>query len=372
MTKINKKKLGIYVHIPFCVSKCKYCGFYSQGGKDAGEQEKYIEELLCDIEEYGRTYGDKYSVDTIFIGGGTPSILHEDLIVKIMETLRDSFQVEEDAEITIESNPKTLTKSKLLAYRNAGINRLSIGTQSLDNDVLKTLGRIHSADDFVENYNLARECGFDNINVDLMFSVPGCTEEVFEDTVRKVIELGPEHVSFYSLQLEEGTPFFESFMRGEFREVDDVTDRKMYHRAIRLLKEAGYEHYEISNASKPGYSCKHNLKYWSMEDYLGIGANASSFMEGVRFAEAPAMEFYENELEDSMSEFVFTGLRKASGISLSEFRSRFERELWDVYAEARVNLDEYFERGLLIEDGDTLRLSEYGFDISNTIMAEFV
>lgn len=366
------KKLGIYIHIPFCLSKCKYCGFYSHGGSTKAEQEEYLKSLLDDIEEYGREYGDRYTVDTVFIGGGTPSILPASYIGKILERIRASFCVEDNAEISMESNPATLNRDKLTAYRSYGVNRLSIGLQSMDGGCLKRLGRAHTAEDFLQNFSEARTAGFDNINVDLMFAVPGHTMEIWEDTLSRVIELSPEHISFYSLQIEEGTPFYDMYRRGEFDQISDELDREMYHRAIARLKEAGYEHYEISNCAKPGRECRHNLKYWSMEDYLGIGSTASSYMEGVRFAEAPLMEFHENTIEDDMSEFVFTGLRKTTGIDLHEFKERFGREFWDVYADRRAELEEFFRCGQIVEKDGNLRLTEDGIDISNGIMAVFV
>ena len=370
MMTINK--LGIYIHIPFCLAKCKYCGFYSCGDATEAEQAEYVESLIDDIEEYGREYGKAYVVDTVFIGGGTPSILPAAYIGEILDSIRYHFTVTEDAEISMESNPKTLTYENLLAYRKAGVNRLSIGVQSLNDDCLKALGRVHTAADFKRNFIMAREAGFDNINIDLMFAIPGHTLEIWEETLDEAIALGPEHISFYSLQIEEGTPFYDMYRRGEFNQVPDDIDREMYHRAIRRLKEAGYEHYEISNASKPGRQCRHNLKYWSMEDYLGIGHSASSYMKGVRFAEAPLMEYHENSFEDEVSEFVFTGLRKTCGISFADFEKRFGRKFWDVFSDRREELMPYFEAGQLVETEAGLALNEEGFDISNAIMAVFV
>ncbi|MGN0659141.1 MAG: radical SAM family heme chaperone HemW [Emergencia sp.] len=366
------KKLGIYIHIPFCLAKCRYCGFYSRGGASAAEMETYVESLICDIEEYGRIYGDGCRVDTVFLGGGTPSILPAGAVSRIMGSLRAAFFVEEDAEITMESNPKTLTEAGLEEYRRSGVNRLSIGVQSLDRGCLERLGRVHTAEDFLENYRLARNCGFDNINVDLMFAVPGHTMEIWMDTLERIIGLSPEHISFYSLQIEEGTPFYDMLRTGEIEEIPDDLDRRMYHRAIAVMKEAGYEHYEISNCAKPGYRCRHNLKYWSMDDYLGIGAAASSFAGGVRFSEAPLMEFHENTLEDTAGEFVFTGLRKTCGIRFDDFRRITGQDFWQYFGSRRGELEEFFKAGQLIETPEGLRLSEKGIDVSNRIMAVFV
>lgn len=366
------KKLGIYVHIPFCRQKCLYCGFYSKAGSTDEEQKDYIEELLEDICAYGQRYGRSYEVDTVFIGGGTPSLPDPDLIGRVCRSLSENFSIDADAEITLETNPGTLTAGRLRDYRNFGINRLSMGVQSLDNRILKTLGRIHTAEEFLENFNLAREAGFDNINLDLMFAVPGHTMEIWENTLERVLELSPEHISFYSLQIEEGTPFYQLFRDGDIEQIPDETDRLMYHRAIARLKEAGYVHYEISNAAKPGYQCRHNLKYWSMDEYLGIGSSASSYIDGVRFTEPPDPEFHINTREDDMSEFVFTGLRKTCGIDLKQFEKRFSQNFWQVYGDRKEELAEFFREGKLIEEAGRLRLSEEGIDISNAVMAVFV
>ena len=366
------KKLGIYIHIPFCLSKCKYCGFYSHGGSSEEEHKEYIEGLLEDIREYGKTYGDRYIVDTVFIGGGTPTIINPVYIKEVMDVLKESFTLSCDAEISIESNPKTVTEEKLNMYKQAGINRLSIGLQTFNDELLQRLGRVHTADDFLESFRLARKCGYDNINVDLMFAIPGHTMEIWEDTLNRIISLEPEHISFYSLQIEEGTPFYDMYRRGEFDQVPDDVDREMYHKAIKRFREAGYHHYEISNCAKPGHECRHNLKYWEMDDYLGIGSNASSFMEGIRFAEAPLMEFHENTFEDDVSEFVFTGLRKTEGIRLDLFKEKYGKSFEEVFGDRFSELDEFFSSGKLIKEGNILRLSEEGIDVSNRIMSVFV
>ena len=336
------------------------------------QQQAYVESLLADIDAYGAVYADAYLVDTVFIGGGTPTILPAVFVGMILDKLRECFVLAADAEITIESNPKTLTEEKLAAFQTYGVNRLSIGVQSFDDRILKTLGRAHSAEDAVESIVLAKECGFSNINLDLMFAVPGHTMECWVDTLKQAIALAPAHISFYSLQIEEGTPFYDRFMAGEITEISDFEDRRMYHKAIAMLKAAGYAQYEISNAAKPGKACRHNLKYWSMEDYLGIGESASSYLQGVRFTEAPVPEFHVNSREDDMSEFVFTGLRKTCGIKLAEFSHRFGADFWTVYADRRSELAAFLENGQLLETCGRLQLSEDGIDISNRIMAVFV
>lgn len=370
------KDLGIYIHIPFCISRCRYCGFYSNAmNETAGAREAqntYVQWLIMKIRESGEMYRKQYLVDTVFIGGGTPTILQPEAIEAIMGAIRESFAVESDAEITIESNPKTLTARNLKRYKETGINRLSIGAQSFDDSILKTLGRTHNVADFMETYEMARKCGFDNINIDLMFAIPGQTMNQWMDTVDMAIEMKPEHISFYSLQIEEDTPFYEDYLEGNLIPISDDMDRHMYHDAIAKFRAAGYNHYEISNMAKPEYECRHNIKYWSFDEYLGIGDSASSFMNGIRFTEKPREEYHENDFDDNVGEFMFTGLRKTAGISKKEFKELFGRDFWDVYGIRRQRLDEFFNSGKLIEDGDIIRLSEEGIDVSNQIMAMFV
>lgn len=373
---MESKKLGIYIHVPFCESKCNYCAFYS---KPLGElcgiskaEKFYVQNLIGKIISNGARYRKKYIVDSIFMGGGTPSVLSAEEVAAILGAINENFTVSSDAEITIETNPGSLTGAKLRKYRSFGINRISIGAQSFDDEILEILGRTHKNEDFLEKYYLARKAGFDNINVDLMFSVPGQSMSKWAETIDEVVKLSPEHISFYSLQIEEGTPFYDEYLNGSLDFVTEENDRAMYHKALEVFGKAGYEHYEISNVAKPGFQCRHNLKYWSFEDYLGMGETASSFMEGVRFTEKPREEYHVNDFEDSMGEFMFTGLRKVSGISKSEFKTRFGKGLWEVYGKRKHFLEEFFEKGQLVEEDDILRITEKGFDISNNIMAVFV
>lgn len=388
-----QKKLGLYLHIPFCLKKCNYCDFRSFTGKDEAEMNAYVQALKKELAAYHLKGGesalqlgaensssqDRYEVDSIFIGGGTPSILPAPLIGELMETIHAHFDVSEGAEITIESNPKTLTEEKLSAYRKAGINRLSIGCQSTENDVLAFMGRAHRSEDFFENFRLARACGFDNINVDLMFGVKGQTPESWRQTLRDVLALAPEHVSFYSLQIEEGTPFYELHKNTGCQTGDEV-NREMYHEAIRLLKDAGYLHYEISNAAKPGCTCRHNLKYWSMDDYLGLGLSAHSYMGGVRFANTDSLkEYMENDPEpvwvhvntrkESMSDCMFTGLRRLSGVSAKEFEQRFGETLEQAYGSI---IEKYMQLGFLAYGGGQLAFTERGLDFTNMVLREMV
>lgn len=386
------KPLGLYIHIPFCLRKCNYCDFLSFSGRSREDHAAYTDALLAELEYYA----DRNSLlDSIYIGGGTPSLLDSDLISRVMQRIFSRFTVSETAEITIEANPGLLDRDKLTAYRNAGINRLSIGAQSLNDQILSLLGRAHDRDGFIRNFATARDCGFENISVDLMFAIPQQTQDIWMDTLDKTIALGPEHISFYSLQIEETTPFYELWMRGEMEPIEDHVDRIMYHSAIERLKNSGYRHYEISNAAKPGYESRHNLKYWSMEEYLGVGLGAHSYMNGKRFSNEADLGKYirisaegscagsqygsgpwtiwchENTVEDEMSEFLFTGLRKVEGVLLSAFEERFALPLTAIYGDS---VRKHSENGLLEmdEEADRLRLTAKGMDLFNQVLVDFV
>jgi len=374
----GKQKLGLYVHIPFCLKKCNYCDFLSFSGCDLKEQQQYIQALQKEMEAYNLKESD-YAVDTIFIGGGTPSLLSESLTETILRSIFDCFSIDKNVELTIECNPGTLTKQKLESYWQMGINRLSIGCQSLNDAVLEFMGRIHTRDDFFKTYDTARCCGFENINADLIFGVPGQTVQMFQQDVKEVLNLQPKHLSFYSLQIEEGTPFYEQYKTGKFNQVSDNDDRKMYHQTIEELDNNGYIHYEISNAAKWGYECRHNLKYWSMADYLGMGLGAHSYIKGVRFSNTRSMKDYlegnyvetthKNTRKDSISDYLFTGLRKIEGIDLTKFEKRFGEPIEDIFREA---LRSFQEQGLLEQEKSHLRFTKKGLDLSNTVLRELV
>lgn len=396
------KDLGLYIHIPFCEKKCRYCGFYSLAGCAEEIKSKYVKAALKEIEEMLSYFGDGdkegYLIDSIFIGGGTPSSLDARHIVRILESVKSLANVSKDAEISIETNPGTLSLDKLKAYKEAGINRISMGVQSLDDDILKKYGRIHNAQDVYKNFEDIRKAGFENVNLDLMFGLPGQTMKIWEETLNKAIKLEPEHMSFYSLQLEEGTPIFEDFLNGKFQQVSDELDREEYHRGIEVLESFGYEHYEISNMAKPNKQCRHNLKYWSFKDYLGIGCGASSFMKGTRFSNKEDIETYtnywngkdsnnpfsetyienllseytQNTLEDSCSEYTFTALRKKEGLNLADFKENFGIDFFKHFSAQKEIVENYAKTGHVILDESSLRLTTLGFDISNQIMAEFV
>ena len=277
---VLKKSLGIYIHIPFCVKKCKYCDFLS-GPAGADVQKKYVDQLIKEIEQYQSLLKESQT-ETLFFGGGTPSILPGEEMVRIMETIRKYANLSEDAEISMEVNPGTVTKEKLLQWKAAGINRISFGLQSAKEEELKKLGRIHTFEQFLENYHLARECGFTNINVDLMSALPGQTVESWKQTMDQVIALNPEHISAYSLIIEEGTPFYDAYEDHPELLPSEEEEREMYYETRAFLASKGYERYEISNYAKKGYECRHNLSYWDRIDYLGLGLGAASLLGTVR------------------------------------------------------------------------------------------
>lgn len=379
------RPLELYVHIPFCIRKCQYCDFLS-GPSSKEERREYVTELCQKIRTYKKLAGS-YHVVSIFIGGGTPSILEAEQITAIFEAIRDTFVVDEGAEITVEMNPGTVTEEKLTAYRQAGINRLSIGLQSAKDEELRILGRIHTYEEFLDTYRLAREKGFGNINVDLMSAIPGQTVEGWEDTLRKVVKLGPEHISAYSLIIEEGTPFYEIYVKGRAGEElsgkaakereeadlcagrlpDEEEERQMYRQTKEILKEYGYHRYEISNYALPGYECRHNLGYWNRTEYLGIGTGAASLMENRRwdYGEEPVVL----SMKEQMEEYMFLGLRKTQGVSKTKFADEFGRGMDTVYGEV---LEKMYGMRLMEENDDFVRLTDRGIDVSNAVMCEFL
>lgn len=343
-----------------------------------------MEAMLQELDAYREAAKD-YRVETIFLGGGTPSVLDKELVERLFHRLYSVWQVAGDAEITIEANPGTLNREKLLQYRSSGINRLSLGLQSTINQELKTIGRIHNYEQFLANYYLAREAGFQNINVDLMSALPEQTLVSYGQTLERIIRLEPEHISSYSLILEEGTDFWEN-LEIEAKLPSEQTERRMYHYTKKYLRSAGYERYEISNYAKPGYACRHNQAYWTGQEYLGFGIGASSYWKGMRFTNTPVMqEYLENcaggdvtanrreiipDTEKSrMEEYMFLGLRLMKGVSISEFERRFGIPIETVYGDVLMT---YQKQGLLqVQDG-RISLTDAGIDVSNHIMAEFL
>ena len=373
--------MDLYLHMPFCVRKCAYCDFLSfpSGAKT---QRMYAKRLMEDIGVMGKRYGE-IPVETIFIGGGTPSVPDSGLIVEIMEHVRHAFHVADGAEISMEANPGTVTREKLTDYRKAGINRLSFGLQSANDRELKLLGRIHTWAEFLESFTLARECGFANLNIDLMSALPGQTCESWKETLSRVTDLDPEHISAYSLIIEEGTPFGERYGSEEGRKLlpDEDSEREMYHETKRFLKDCGYERYEISNYAKPGRECRHNIGYWTGVPYLGLGLGASSYLDGCRFTVNPDMKQYLEEKpgmftdiekltkKDMEEEFFYVGLRMTAGVLLSEFERRFGISAKEVYPGL---METFVKEKAARFEGDRFVLTDYGLDVSNYIMAQFL
>ena len=376
----NRKEnspMEIYIHIPFCIRKCDYCDFLS-GPSGPKEQADYVQALLREIQAVEE--GEGRSVSSIFIGGGTPSVLDERLLGDILREIRNRFKMKEGAEITIEVNPGTANIGKLQAYREMGINRLSIGLQSPEDRELKILGRIHNYGQFLETYQEARTVGFDNINIDLMSAIPDQTYEGWVKNLRTVAELEPEHISAYSLIVEEGTPFAAR----KLNLPDEDTEYNMYEATAQILKEYGFEQYEISNYARKGRECRHNVGYWTRQDYLGFGLGASSLYGKERFANTADMKKYlENSKnpekirekepsltrEDEMAEFMFLGLRMTKGISKADFQRCFGCTIESVYGEV---LEKYESMELLLEKDGRIFLSREGIHVSNSIMAEFL
>lgn len=393
---------GIYIHIPFCIRKCHYCDFFSRAVDSPEVRKMYTLALLQEIAYYGGKYGKDYRADTIFFGGGTPSLMEAELIDNIIRALKKHFTIDEDAEISMECNPATLTPEKLAGYKAAGVNRLSIGVQSLQDDVLENLGRLHSADDAIKTFRMARKAGFENISLDLMFSVPKLNIKQWGSVVSKAASLKPDHISFYSLEIAENTEFWRRLKAHEMKEQLYSVDRAMYHLAIKKLEKRGFEQYEISNMALPGKECKHNIKYWSLEDYMGLGAGSHGFVNNVRYSNvcdideyiilmknqdlkhegrlgnsnaygADCVDSYHiNTFEDNVSEYVFTALRMNRGVDFADFRNKFDKNFWDIYKDEKKRFSSFVASGLAVEDRHHIAITQSGMDVSNRIMSLFV
>lgn len=377
-----KKDLGLYAHIPFCMKKCGYCDFLSWCGTSE-EKETYVQALLKEVESY-REFARGYRVSTVFVGGGTPSVLEAGQMERVLGKIQDVFELEKKPEITLEMNPGTVTEEKLQCYKENGVNRLSIGLQSVKNEKLQLLGRIHSYEEFLESYELTRKAGFTNISVDLISSIPGQKLEDWTEELAALAALSPEHISVYQLIIEEGTPFYEKYAEHEELLPDEEESREIYLWTGRFLKEQGYEQYEISNYAKPGKESRHNLKYWERGDYLGLGLGAASMVRNIRMSNTKDIKTYLERcgqpktmredvqfLEEArqMEEFMFLGLRKTRGVSRKEFRRIFGQEMDMVYEKA---LHKCLENGMLKEHKDRVYLSEEGILLSNAVLSEFL
>ncbi|MBO4819151.1 MAG: radical SAM family heme chaperone HemW [Firmicutes bacterium] len=377
------KSLGLYVHIPYCLKKCRYCDFvsYPAGDKLPLSPDEYAYRVCDEIGSAPEEIKKGYEVDSIFFGGGTPSCMGTDMIGRILLAIKDNYSISQVAEISIEANPETVTEKKAKNLKYLGFNRVSMGVQSLNDGILKNLGRVHDSEKALEAYHILRDAGFGNINLDLMFGVPGQSIEIWEDTLDRTIALGPEHISFYSLQIEEGTPFYEEYKEGVLEIPTWEENRKMYELALRKLKDVGYVHYEVSNAAKPGFECRHNLKYWTMKPYLGFGTGAHSFLEGKRFYNTDELEYTreyeeeENTLHERMGDFVFTQLRLIDGIDLKQFKELFGKDFEDVFGELLEDkgLSEYL---IIVRDFSgrlaKVALSRKGLDNTNIVLQRFL
>jgi oxygen-independent coproporphyrinogen-3 oxidase len=393
---MNRNEIELYIHIPFCVRKCAYCDFLS-GPADEGTKARYLARLFDEFAFYGEMLGKGKHADretahgaveckgprritSVFVGGGTPTSLSAEQLSGLFERLYGCFDIERDAEITVECNPGTLDANKLSALKGAGVNRLSIGLQSALDDELKLLGRIHTFEEFLKEYKAAKSLGFENINIDIMQALPGQTVGKAMRTVKTVASLEPEHISAYSLIVEEGTPFFERYGAHPELLPDEGTDRAIYHGTEEMLASAGFVHYEISNYAKPGFECRHNKGYWTGTDYIGMGLGAASLLDGVRFGNARTLEEYVSCFKDPstvetltgkdrMAEFFFLGLRMTEGVERAEFLRRFGIPADEVYGDV---LRKHVAAGLLKDDGKKISLTERGIDIRNTVMCEFL
>lgn len=372
------KEISLYVHIPFCKQKCRYCDFPSFCGK-----EDFIDEYVdCLIKEIN-SKGKNYSYNTVFIGGGTPSYLDLENLENLLKSI-SSLNLNENVEFTVECNPGTLNKEKLEIMKRYKVNRLSFGLQSTKKELLIDLGRIHDFNQFKENYFLSREMGFENINIDLMFGLPNQTLEDLQDTLKEIVNLNPEHISVYSLIIEEGTVFYKLYEENKLNLPSEEIERDMYELSVEYLNKNGYDQYEISNFAKNNRECKHNLVYWEMKDYLGCGTSSASLIDGKRLKNYSDIDKYiqlikdrkevieeEDELskDDNMEEFMFLGLRKITGIEEQEFFKRFSINVYDLYKDV---INKHIKNGLLIRESGKIYLSKSGVQLSNYVMSDFL
>ena len=374
------KEIGIYIHIPFCIKKCEYCDFVSYCNK-----KEYVPQYINALKkEIKNNINKEYKITTIYIGGGTPSSIEENYIADIIETIKLNMNDEdlkdfENIEVTIEVNPGTVNKEKLQVYKKIGINRLSIGLQETHNELLKSIGRIHTYEEFINTYNLARKIGFNNINVDLMIALPNQTIQDIKENLEKITKLNPEHISVYSLILEEGTPFYNKYNENKIKLPDEELERNMYWYVKNTLENNGYMHYEISNFSKKGFESKHNMNCWNQEEYLGFGVAAHSYNNRIRYSNTNSIEEYikgsnkiiheEQTLEDMQKEYMLLGLRKIEGINIQKFKNKFAQNPIFIFKE---QLNKLVDEELIIVDGNEIKLTNKGLDLANIVWEEFV
>ncbi len=375
-------KLGIYIHIPFCKQKCYYCDFPSYAGKEAC-QDMYLDALLFEIRRQGEVYRDRI-VDTVFFGGGTPSVLPNDALPRILAALRESFAVADDAEISAEANPGTVDGEKLASWREAGINRISFGVQSFHDNLLRSIGRIHTAEQAIEAIQSAREAGFDNINLDLIYGLPSQTVEMLQDDVKRAVSLGIDHLSVYGLIVEEDTVLEQMVDKGTVTLPSDEDEEAMYDWVTTYLEGIGYHRYEISNYARGGKVCRHNLKYWQFRDYLGLGSAAHSFAGGKRFANERGVEEYIRRMTEEgtarldeedetiaqlRGEYVFLALRTTEGVDTEDFQKTFGTDFFVQYGDI---INRMMTEDLLARDGRYVRLTQHGMKYGNRVFAQFI
>ncbi|MDU5720632.1 MAG: radical SAM family heme chaperone HemW [Clostridium butyricum] len=372
------KEMSLYIHIPFCKQKCLYCDFPSYAGK-----ESLINEYIRALNEEILRKCSKYKIASIFVGGGTPSYLNEINLESLLKTI-NLLDFKDDFEFTIECNPGTLNEEKLALMKNYNVNRISMGLQTTNDNILKEIGRIHSFEEFKKNYNQARKAGFKNINVDLMFGLPNQNMKDWKVSLEDVMSLEPDHISAYSLIIEEGTCFYNLYNNDKLNIPNEEEERSMYLFTKGFLKDYGYNQYEISNYAKANKECFHNKVYWKCNEYLGLGVSASSFVDEKRFKniddikiyiekinnnEDVTEEIHVNNINDDMEEFMFMGLRMIEGINLKIFKKRFGKDVFDIYDEVIKN---NIKKGLLVVDSEKLYLSEKGIELSNYVMSDFI
>ncbi|WP_027637239.1 radical SAM family heme chaperone HemW [Clostridium butyricum] len=372
------KEMSLYIHIPFCKQKCLYCDFPSYAGK-----ESLINEYIRALNEEILRKCSKYKIASIFVGGGTPSYLNEINLESLLKTI-NLLDFKDEFEFTIECNPGTLNEEKLALMKNYNVNRISMGLQTTNDNILKEIGRIHSFEEFKKNYNQARKAGFENINVDLMFGLPNQNMKDWKVSLEDVMSLEPDHISAYSLIIEEGTCFYNLYNNDKLNIPNEEEERSMYLFTKGFLKDYGYNQYEISNYAKANKECFHNKVYWKCNEYLGLGVSASSFVDEKRFKniddikiyiekinnnEDVTEEIHVNNINDDMEEFMFMGLRMIEGINLKIFKKRFGKDVFDIYDEVIKN---NIKKGLLVVDSEKLYLSEKGIELSNYVMSDFI
>jgi len=367
------KEIGLYIHIPFCAHKCDYCDFVSFANSES-KIEEYINKLKEEIKQENL---EQYKITTIYIGGGTPSFIDSKYITDILNLINK----ENTDEITIELNPGTVTEGKIEEYYKAGINRLSIGLQSSDNKILKEISRIHTFEEFLETYNLARKVGFRNINVDLMIGLPNQKLKDIENTLKEIISLEPEHISVYSLILEEGTILESKVSKGILKVPEEEFERKMYWKVKNALEKVGYNHYEISNFAISGFESKHNTNCWEQKEYIGVGLAAHSYINKIRYSNTENLNKYlrdikENRIiheiqkrEDEQKEYMLLGLRKLQGVNIQKFKNKFTQNPIYLY---REELDKLVKNKLIEIDTNYIKLTKKGIDLANLVWEEFV